>query len=393
VLCPALIIAENIWEDEVTPNSYEGSGASGNQPSGDNWQSHGAEQDATYTIKPGDTLWDLAFSFLGNPFDWQRIWEINPYIKNPDLIYPGDKLAIPGRTARSSGDAAPQNLIPSETLGALQGAEGVSPAVTEVDYPGDSEFLSSITRRNVLSAAQRATAPFLWTKKDAKGYIYPGDGRVEPPKKSAAYQPFSKITVALYPEARYVPGDTIAIYSSMKFVLFNGRTANLVKQTGRAVVTECVLRKMEALLIEVNDVITGNERVAHAKEAAAYTLDTLTAPESVISAEIFTRVEQTESPYPFQMCILNSGSTHGVAMGDVFAVYSSKNAQLSVIGMIVRTEEESSTLCMMYMRQNVVDTGDRAQLLRRAQFSQQETADENGVHSAGTKEPSVVQQE
>jgi hypothetical protein len=32
---------------------------------------------------------------LKDPFLWPFIWKANPYIANPDLIYPGNNLAIP----------------------------------------------------------------------------------------------------------------------------------------------------------------------------------------------------------------------------------------------------------------------------------------------------------
>jgi LysM repeat protein len=49
----------------------------------------------SYTIKQGDTLWDISNTFLKDPFLWPFIWKANPSIANPDLIYPGNKLAIP----------------------------------------------------------------------------------------------------------------------------------------------------------------------------------------------------------------------------------------------------------------------------------------------------------
>ncbi|MFQ5900849.1 MAG: LysM peptidoglycan-binding domain-containing protein [Thermodesulfobacteriota bacterium] len=47
-----------------------------------------------YTIKKGDTLWDISEMFLNDPFKWPEIWKINPFIVNPDLIYPGEVLTF-----------------------------------------------------------------------------------------------------------------------------------------------------------------------------------------------------------------------------------------------------------------------------------------------------------
>jgi hypothetical protein len=46
----------------------------------------------TYTVKPGDTLWDLSGRFLNNPWYWPKIWSYNPEITNPHWIYPGNLL-------------------------------------------------------------------------------------------------------------------------------------------------------------------------------------------------------------------------------------------------------------------------------------------------------------
>jgi len=48
-----------------------------------------------YTVVKGDTLWDISALKLENPFSWKQIWKENSWIKNPDLIYPGEKIVLP----------------------------------------------------------------------------------------------------------------------------------------------------------------------------------------------------------------------------------------------------------------------------------------------------------
>jgi len=47
-----------------------------------------------YTIQKGDTLWDLSREFSNSPWVWPEMWHYNPHIKNPHLIYPGQKILI-----------------------------------------------------------------------------------------------------------------------------------------------------------------------------------------------------------------------------------------------------------------------------------------------------------
>jgi nucleoid-associated protein YgaU len=49
-----------------------------------------------YVIEKGDTLWAIATKFLGSGNRYPEIFEANKeVIKDPDLIYPGQKIRIP----------------------------------------------------------------------------------------------------------------------------------------------------------------------------------------------------------------------------------------------------------------------------------------------------------
>jgi len=47
-----------------------------------------------HTVVPGDTLWDLSGKYLGDPFRWPEIWQLNPEIEDPHWIYPAQVLRI-----------------------------------------------------------------------------------------------------------------------------------------------------------------------------------------------------------------------------------------------------------------------------------------------------------
>jgi hypothetical protein len=53
-----------------------------------------------YTVKKGDTLWDISQRFNDTPWQWPDLWRENEQLPNPHWIYPGERI----RLHRKSGD-------------------------------------------------------------------------------------------------------------------------------------------------------------------------------------------------------------------------------------------------------------------------------------------------
>ena len=47
-----------------------------------------------YTVKKGDTLWDLSRKFADSPYVWPDMWSDNSQIANPHRIYPGEQIRL-----------------------------------------------------------------------------------------------------------------------------------------------------------------------------------------------------------------------------------------------------------------------------------------------------------
>ncbi len=75
----------------------------------------------SYLIKPGDTLWAISGMFLKSPWRWPELWGMNlSDIRNPHLIYPGQRLVLERKNGRAmlrmAGSGTGSDAIPTETI-------------------------------------------------------------------------------------------------------------------------------------------------------------------------------------------------------------------------------------------------------------------------------------
>ncbi len=127
------------------------------------------EEGKTFTVKKGDTLWDISSEFLKDPFKWQTIWEKNPEVRNPHWIYPGDILII-----LPSGEI--RKKVPVE-VAAPAPAEKAAEEKEVVPEPVPEKIEEAVVpappaEETVAPAPQKK--PFTYPGLETTGFIVPG---------------------------------------------------------------------------------------------------------------------------------------------------------------------------------------------------------------------------
>jgi hypothetical protein len=123
----------------------------------------------SYVVKRGDTLWAISKVFLRDPWYWPEIWQVNPQIQNPHLIYPGDTLRL------VFVDGQPQILLQRGDAARVEPrvrSEPLEGAITTIPYATVAAFMS---KPSVLDRDQIKHAPYLLATRDLHVVMSEGD--------------------------------------------------------------------------------------------------------------------------------------------------------------------------------------------------------------------------
>ena len=281
----------------------------------------GSEGD--YVVKKGDTLWGIAKGLLKDPFLWPQIWESNPFITNPNRIFPGDTLGMRGR------EPAPQAPVPTveaptpEMPKEAPKEEAKAPAPAPPAPPAAPELMVT-PPSPVPPASQMAIAcyPILLEERsvEASGIgslVWSADNRLLLSLENYVY-------IGLDREQVPKVGDRLAVTRAGARV-FHPWQKNVL---GRALLTLGVLE-----VTEVRDK-TVRARIIYSCEAMSVgdrvsPLILAPFPEDKIAQPTSRQVEGfiVESPRSLRLlglqytAYLDVGKDKGIGPGDVFAIY------------------------------------------------------------------------
>lgn len=158
----------------VGVSSVSAARSSGHPPkglhyTGDHWTAWNPPTPAAgvqvHVVAKGDTLWELAKKYYGNPYLWPQLWEKNQYVEDAHWIYPGDPLVL-GPQVTPGENLAQNGTVSSSTTETLPGDGSGGPGKPE-DKPAPEI-------KGVLSAGAAAGSPIplgVESDIDCSGYI------------------------------------------------------------------------------------------------------------------------------------------------------------------------------------------------------------------------------
>lgn len=129
----------------------------------------------SYTVKKGDTLWDISSIFLKSPWRWPELWGMNlDQIRNPHLIFPGQILVLVKIGDRAHLEVA-KELAPdgSVKLSPHVRSSALSDAIGAVPLHLIQPFLNEAVVLN--SADELAGAPRIVAAQEGRVVLGRGD--------------------------------------------------------------------------------------------------------------------------------------------------------------------------------------------------------------------------
>jgi hypothetical protein len=332
-------------------------------------QAQGAPVPETHTVKKGDTLWDLAKTYFGDPLTWPQIYKMNTaVVEDPHWIYPGEVLRLAGQapSAVPAAPAEPAAAVPAapvavaEPKAAAPAEAAAQPAAPQPAEPvavaeapmeaagggarpagpieGDPTALfgksnaQARSEQMLVAYAEKAYRPLRPGEFYSAGFLTENRnlpygkvlGRVTPEEVASLAPPttvqqFAKVGIVPPKGASYQVGDSLLI--AKRISSYSGY-GDIIYPTGIAQVVEVGPTQVTAVV--VNEFYrVNNNQVALPLERFTPGGDQRAVP---VANGIEAEVIQARTPdfltEQQSVLFLNKGREDGVAPGDVFEVIS-----------------------------------------------------------------------
>jgi hypothetical protein len=327
-------------------------------------------------VRQGDTLWDLARQYRGDPFLWPDIYRMNTsVVEDPHWIYPGEVLRLAGGEAVA---AVPSTDTPAVADSAMNAPAAVEePAAPDpADAPASLASLAeqeqspedemaplfgprrSQTMQETLRAyTDQPYRPLRRSEFYSSGFLTEGQrlpygkvlGPVTPPQIKAVARnvsalPYSTIAVEAPRGGTYQVGDTLLLARTGREVESYG---DVVTPTGLARVVDTADGKYLAEVVATYGAIRAGQRALPVEKFTAGGGTRAVPVEKGVTATLLGGPTRQELKAPQMVVFLDKGRRDGVAAGDLFEVRR-RPARLS--DGTIRVDEVMATLQVVHVR-------------------------------------------
>lgn len=257
-----------------------------------------------YTVRKGDTLWDISNTFLNTPWMWPEIWHVNPQIENPHLIYPGDLIRLiyldgqPRLTLERTVKLGPGDTKLNPSVRVLPNEE----AIPAIPLDRIDSFLS---RSRILGLGELEAAPYMLAGPERRLIVGTGDNayaRGQFNSELKNYGVYRKAETYIDPVTKEFLGIHALSIGSLSMQSLKGDVA-----------TVKVIRTTEE--IRMGDRLLPNE------ERAIDSIFYPSAPDSQIEGLIIGVEGGVTQVGKLDVVIINRGDRDGLQVGNVLAIY------------------------------------------------------------------------
>lgn len=265
----------------------------------------------SYTVKRGDTLWDISKLFLKSPWRWPELWGMNlDQIRNPHLIYPGQLLVL-----EKSGDRARLRIG-----GAASGTDKLSPRVRseEINQAIASIPMSAVgpflTDGTVLNADELAQAPRVVAAAEGRVMMSVGDNAYVRGElgNQQDWRLYRQATPLVDPDTKAVLGYEARFVGAARYTREGGSAATA---DGKANVPVPATVKV----LSAREEVAVGDRLASAPEVD-FRAFVPRAPAQPVNGRIVSVYGDALMAGQNQVVSINRGSREGMERGHVLAL-------------------------------------------------------------------------
>ena len=293
----------------------------------------------SYVVKKGDTLWAISGMFLQQPWQWPKIWHVNPDICNPNLIYPGDTVnlnIVDGKpqldVTRANPCGGTVKMSPSsdnrlEPRVRVQPLEAPIPAIPlDIVAP----FLSG---NRVVSAGVLETAPYVLMGTEKHVITGAGDAinaRGEFDPKVPTY--------GIYRKGKIYTDDNTGEVLGVEAIDIG---------TAKITQTEGDIAKM-SILRSTREVL-GEDRLLPSEERAIDAIFYPSSPKNDIKGKVIDVAGGVQEYGAMNVVLIDKGKRDNLEVGNVLAIFAQGETMKDpVTGETVKLINEHAGLLMVF---------------------------------------------